>query len=65
MVISCYNYSITIHEGRRRQVRRMLAELGHQVLALKRVRLGNLKLGSLRDGEIRSLSAAEANKTLE
>ncbi len=60
-----YNYSITIHEGRRRQVRRMLAELGHQVLALKRVRLGNLKLGSLRDGEIRSLSAAEANKALE
>jgi len=60
-----YNYSITIHEGRRRQVRRMLAELGHQVLALKRVRLGNLKLGSLRDGEIRSLSAAEAKKALE
>jgi 23S rRNA pseudouridine2605 synthase len=60
-----YNYSITIHEGRKRQVRRMLAALGCPVLALKRVRLGNLKLGSLKEGEARALSAAEAGKALE
>jgi 23S rRNA pseudouridine2605 synthase len=60
-----YNYSITIHEGRKRQVRRMLAALGHQVRALKRVRLGNLKLGGLKEGEARALSAAEAGKALE
>jgi 23S rRNA pseudouridine2605 synthase len=60
-----YNYSITIHEGRKRQVRRMLAALGHQVQALKRVRLGNLKLGSLKEGEARTLNTAEAEKALE
>ena len=60
-----YNYSITIHEGRKRQVRRMLAVLGCPVLVLKRVRLGNLKLGSLKEGEVRALSAAEAGKALE
>jgi 23S rRNA pseudouridine2605 synthase len=60
-----YNYSVTIHEGRKRQVRRMLAALGYPVLALKRVRLGNLKLGSLKEGEARALSAAEAGKALE
>lgn len=60
-----YNYSITIHEGRKRQVRRMLAALGCPVLALKRVRLGNLRLGSLKEGETRILSAAEVEKALE
>jgi 23S rRNA pseudouridine2605 synthase len=60
-----YNYSITIHEGRKRQVRRMLAALGCPVLALKRVRLGSLRLGSLKEGEARALSAAEAGKALE
>ena len=60
-----YNYSVIIHEGRKRQVRRMLAALGCPVLALKRVRLGNLKLGSLQEGEARALSAAEAGKALE
>ena len=54
-----FNYSITIHEGRKRQVRRMLACLGYRVLALKRVRMGNLKLGNLKEGEIRELSRKE------
>lgn len=60
-----YNYSVTIHEGRKRQVRRMLAALGCPVLALKRVRLGKLRLGSLKEGEARPLTAAEAGKALE
>lgn len=54
-----FNYSITIHEGRKRQVRRMLAALGYRVLALKRVRLGNLRLGNLKEGECREISASE------
>jgi len=54
-----FNYSITIHEGRKRQVRRMLAALGYRVLALKRVRLGKLKLGNLKEGECREISASE------
>jgi len=60
-----YNYSITIHEGRRRQVRRMLASLGHQVVELKRVRLGSLYLGNLKEGEVRALSAIEARRALK
>ncbi len=51
-----FNYSITIHEGRKRQVRRMFEHLGHPVLALKRVRIGSLSLGDLKEGDVRLLS---------
>jgi 23S rRNA pseudouridine2605 synthase len=54
-----FNYSITMHEGRKRQVRRMLANLGYQVLALKRIRMGSLNLGNLKEGDIRELTPAE------
>jgi len=54
-----FNYSITIHEGRKRQVRRMLDSLGHRVLALRRIRIGSLSLGDLREGETRELGARE------
>jgi 23S rRNA pseudouridine2605 synthase len=60
-----FNYSITTHEGRKRQVRRMLASLGYQVLALKRIRMGNLHLGNLREGAARELTAAEVRVLLE
>ena len=59
-----FNYSITIHEGRKRQVRRMFNSLGHSVLALKRVRMGKLNLGELKEGEIRQLSAKEVRALL-
>ena len=54
-----FNYSITIHEGRKRQVHRMFERLGHPVLGLKRVRIGNLRLGNLKEGEVRRLSTTE------
>ena len=54
-----FNYSITIHEGRNRQVHRMLQDLGHHVLALKRIRMGNLTLGALKKGETRELTVKE------
>jgi 23S rRNA pseudouridine2605 synthase len=54
-----FNYSLTMHEGRKRQVRRMLANLGYRVMALKRIRMGNLILGNLREGAIRELNPAE------
>jgi len=52
---SPFNYSLAIHEGRKRQVRRMFGSLGHQVLALKRVRIGHLSLGDLKEGNVRLL----------
>lgn len=54
-----FNYSITIHEGRNRQVRRMFAELGHTVGMLRRVRIGRLMLGNLQPGEVKRLSKTE------
>lgn len=59
-----FSYSLTIHEGRKRQVRRMFASLGHEVLALKRIRMGNLDLGTLAEGKTRQLSAQEVNRLL-
>jgi 23S rRNA pseudouridine2605 synthase len=53
---------ITIHEGRKRQVRRMLEAVGHPVRALQRVRFGPLELGGLREGASRRLTPAEVEK---
>jgi 23S rRNA pseudouridine2605 synthase len=50
---------ITIQEGRKRQVRRMLEAVGHPVVALQRVRFGPLRLGTLEEGRYRRLTAAE------
>ena len=60
-----FNYSITIHEGRKRQVRRMFAHLGYRVMALKRVRTGNLALGILKEGQVRELTAREISRLME
>lgn len=50
---------ITIHEGRRRQVRRMLEVVGHPVHNLRRTRVGPLQLGNLPVGKFRFLSQEE------
>jgi len=52
--------SVTIREGRNRQVRRMCAAVGLFVVRLRRIRYGNLTLGGLQPGEYRLLSQAEA-----
>ena len=59
-----YNYSITIHEGKNRQVRRMFDALGYRVLALQRIRTGNITLGDLAEGATRLLSAQEVRGLL-
>lgn len=50
---------ITIHEGKNRQVRKMCGAIGHPVIKLKRIAIGNLQLGSLREGKWRYLSDEE------
>ncbi len=50
---------ITIHEGRNRQVRKMVEQIGHQVVLLRRIRFGPLKLGDLPRGLWRPLTAEE------
>ena len=55
-------FSITIHEGRYRQVRRMCETVGLSVVRLKRIRYGFLDLGTLRQGEYRLLTEEEAHR---
>ena len=50
---------ITLHEGRKHIVRRMLAEAGHPVSRLVRTHVGPVALGSLRPGTTRALSTRE------
>lgn len=50
---------ITIGEGRNRQVRRMLAKLGHKVRDLTRVQMGPLTLDGLKPGQSRLLTPRE------
>ncbi len=52
-------YLITLREGRKRQVRRMVRELKLRVLTLQRISVGSLTLGSLPLGKVRALSRAE------
>jgi 23S rRNA pseudouridine2605 synthase len=50
---------ITIREGRKRQVRRMVEAAGNEVEALTRIRIGSLGLGELRRGDARRLGEGE------
>jgi pseudouridine synthase len=50
---------ISIHEGRNRQVRKMLDAVGCKVLALKRIATGKLYLGELAEGKYRHLTKDE------
>ncbi|MBX5449389.1 pseudouridine synthase [Thermogemmatispora sp.] len=50
---------LRLHEGRKRQIRRMLASLGHPVIALQRVAIGPLSLGDLAPGDWRPLTEGE------
>lgn len=50
---------ITLHEGRKRQIRRMLQAVSNEVVGLTRVGVGPLELGDLPPGRIRELTAPE------
>ena len=50
---------ITLTEGRNREIRRLLAKIGHKVRVLKRVSIGSLKLGDLPSGAHRELTSYE------
>ena len=57
--LSSNHLELTIHEGRKRQVKRMLEAVGHPVRSLERVAFGPLRLGALEEGEYRELKPAE------
>lgn len=57
--------SVTIHQGKNRQVRRMCAQAGLEVKRLKRVREGGLQLGDLKPGKWRYLTDEERDRLLK
>lgn len=50
---------VVLHEGKNRQIRRMVESIGHRVLRLVRVAMGHLQLGDLAVGAIRELPREE------
>jgi len=55
---------IVLNEGRNREIRRILARVGHKVLALKRIAVGNVRLGDLPPGAWRRLMPDEVEGLL-
>jgi 23S rRNA pseudouridine2605 synthase len=60
--VGAHEIEITIHEGRKRQVRRMCAAVGHPVTALRRTGFGPLRLGRLAPAGHRRLTRAELQR---
>ena len=50
---------IVINEGKNRQVRKMFDAVGHKVKSLKRIEIGEIQVGGLRQGEYRELDSTE------
>lgn len=57
-------FRITLTEGKKHQIRRMCAALGYQVRSLKRTRIMNIKLGSLKPNQSRVIAGTELNALL-
>lgn len=57
-------FEVTIHEGKKRQVRMMFKAVGHPVIRLKRVQIGTLKLGNLLSERYRFLTSEEVSELL-
>lgn len=56
---------ITLHEGRKRQVREMMAAVGHPVVTLARIQIGPITFGGLKPGQWRALAPREVQHLRE
>ena len=63
--VSAEILEITIHEGRKRQVKRMCEAVGHPVKRLERVAFGPLRLGDLPSGRWRKLGVSEVEALID
>jgi 23S rRNA pseudouridine2605 synthase len=54
--------TMTLTEGKNREIRRLFEAVGHEVTRLKRVALGGLTLGDLDPGQWRELTRSEMRK---
>jgi len=55
-------FRIILKQGLNRQIRKMVSKTGNTVVSLKRIRMSNIKLGNLKEGDWRYLSADEASQ---
>ncbi len=53
---------LTLNQGRNREIRRLLARLGHKVMKLRRIQFGPIKLGKVNLGEHRTLTPHEVKQ---
>lgn len=64
-ILDQFTFSIILTQGLNRQIRRMCAELGYKVLALKRIRVANIEIGRLKVGTYRRISGEELKRLYE
>ncbi|MCX6753171.1 MAG: pseudouridine synthase [Candidatus Nomurabacteria bacterium] len=64
-IIDENTFRITLTEGKKHQIRRMCSALFQEVADLKRVRIMNIRLGSIRDNEVRKIEGPELKNFLE
>lgn len=60
-----FRYEVTIYEGKNRQIRRMFEAIGKEVTFLKRIKIGDLKLGGLSRGAYRYLTQKEIDALMK
>ena len=58
-------FNIILTEGKKRQIRRMCEALHHKVINLKRIRVMNIELGRLNEGEYRNINSEELDTLLK
>lgn len=63
--IGKYKFRIVLTQGLNRQIRRMCEALGYQVRSLRRIRIMNIRLGDLKEGQYRELTDQELNELYE
>lgn len=63
--IGKYTFSIILTQGLNRQIRRMCAAFGYEVKDLVRIRIMNIRLGSLKEGAYRKLTDEELEELYE
>lgn len=64
-VLMSTHVRMVLQEGRNRQIRRMFKKVGNEVVALKRIRFGNINLSNLKEGGWRYLTAKEVEGLLK
>ena len=63
--VNDHTFRIILSEGKKHQIRRMASALGMQVRSLKRVRIMNIELGKMKEGEMREIKGEELSLFLK